>query len=127
MPHMNAVVQTARKYGQVKSSFGHAFTDLCVRVTIEAATGQLRRNDIEGVYEAWTGGLGFANKTESSRKVQLSKLRVFWDFGRCFGAQGIAFVQNWRDNYVAAVRLNMFPTELRKRLNLSSHDANILR
>ncbi len=114
---MNAIVQTARKYGQVKSSFGRAFTDLCVRVTIEAATRQLRRGDLEGLYEAWREGSGFANKTESSRKAQLSKLRVFWDFGHCFGTQGIAFVQNWHDNNVPDVPLNMFPTELRKRLN----------
>jgi hypothetical protein len=62
---MNAIVQTARKYGQVKSSFGRAFTDLCVRVTVEAATRQLRQDEIGDLYEAWGEGSGFANKTEN--------------------------------------------------------------
>jgi hypothetical protein len=113
---MNAISQTALKHGQVKSAFGRAFTDLCVRVTVEAATKQLGRGGIEGLYEAWTKGFGFDNKTEQSRQAQLSRLRVFWDFGHRFGSPGIAFVQNWRDNNVPNVRLNMFPTELRTRL-----------
>jgi hypothetical protein len=100
---MNAILQTARKYGQVRSGF----TELCVRVTEEAANRQLRRGGIEDLYEAWRDGSAFANQTERSLQVQLSKLRVFWDFGHEFGIQG---------NKVPDVGLNMFPTELRKRL-----------
>ena len=111
-----AISQTALTYGQVKSGLSRAFTDLCIRVTVEAATKQLRRAGIEEVYEAWKEGLGLANKTEQSLQAQLSKLRAFWDFGYRFGCQGIAFVQIWRDNNVPDVPLNMFPTELRKRL-----------
>jgi hypothetical protein len=113
---MNAILQTARKYGQVRSGFRRAFTELCVRVTEEAANRQLRRGGIEDLYEAWRDGSAFANQTERSLQVQLSKLRVFWDFGHEFGIQGITYVRNWYDNKVPDVGLNMFPTELRKRL-----------
>ena len=113
---MNAISQTALRYGQIKSGFGRAFTDLCVRVTVEAATKQLGRSGIDGLYDAWMQGMDFANKTQNSRRPQLSKLRVFWDFAYRFGTSGIAFVQNWRDNGVPKVGLNMFPTELRTRL-----------
>jgi hypothetical protein len=100
----------------VKSGFGRAFTDLCDRVTVDAATNQLRRGEIEDLYGAWMEGMGFVNKTNQSLQAQLSKLRVFWDFAHQFGARGIAFVQNWHDNNVPNVRLNMFPTELRTSL-----------
>jgi hypothetical protein len=114
---MNALVQTALRHGHVKSSFSRAFTELCVRATVEGATRQLSRLDVEPLYEAWLEGTGQDNASTNSKSAQLSKLDVFRRFGRRFGVPGVAFVQNWYDNRVPDVPFNMLPTELRLRLN----------
>lgn len=101
-------------YGKRKSVGKYAFTELCIDVTINAATKQWLA--LEKLYDDYMQATGDNNKNDASRRAQISKLRPFWNFGRKFGVQAIAFLRNWQDNGVPPVPLNMLPTELRLRI-----------
>ena len=99
-------------YGKRKSVGKYAFTELCIDVTINAATKQWLA--LEKLYDDYMQATGDDNKNDTSRRVQVSKLRPFEIFGHQFGVQAIAFLRNWQDNGVPPVPLNMLPTELRQ-------------
>ena len=81
------VFQIAHQYGLMKSGSRRAFADLCLIVTVGAATRQLGYHSVEDVYESWTKSSGVRNKTKASFRAQVSKLKVFWDFRNRFDTQ----------------------------------------
>jgi hypothetical protein len=113
---MTAILQAARRNGRVKTAFNRSFTDICLRVTSESALQQLSFYDLDTLYDSWLEGTGQVNSSDNSRAAQISKLKVFWKFGRRFGPAGVTFVQTWYDKTMPNVSFNMLPTELRRRL-----------